>query len=66
MEKKIVLSFPLNTSEQQALESFESMRPEAKGYVKKYFFIEDDTVFSRGLQKSLYVRQRQQAYDEHA
>ena len=42
--KKIVLSFPLNTSEQQALESFESMRPEAKGYVKKYFFIEDDTV----------------------
>ena len=42
--KKIVLSFPLNTSEQQALESFEEMRPEAKGHVKKYFFIEDDTV----------------------
>ena len=41
---KIVLSFPLYTSEQKALESLELMHPEAKGKVKKYFFIEDDSV----------------------
>ena len=41
---KIVLSFPLETSEQKALEDFETMRPEAKGQVKRYFFIENDTV----------------------
>ena len=41
---KIVLSFPLETSEQKALEDFETMRPEVKGQVKRYFFIENDTV----------------------
>lgn len=41
---KIVLTFPLETSEQKALKDFEAMRPEAKGQVKKYFFIEDDSV----------------------
>tara|TARA_R100001015_G_C4631308_1_gene193713 strand:+ start:2548 stop:3300 length:753 start_codon:yes stop_codon:yes gene_type:complete len=41
---KIVLTFPIETSEQKALKDFEAMRPEAKGQVKKYFFIEDDSV----------------------
>lgn len=42
--KKIVLSFSLETSEEEALSQFEAMRPEAVGRVKKYFFIESDSV----------------------
>ena len=42
--EKHVISFSLNVDEQEALERYETMRPESKGKVRKYFFIKEDTV----------------------
>lgn len=41
---KHVLTFSSETDEEQALSFFENLHPEARGVVKKYFYIKEDTI----------------------